>query len=189
MRRFRGRKMIEEVLGKLNAPRHPIQLDYPKLKTYKALTRSLNSLPTTISKLRHRFYFLFQEVLIIRIPALSQPPMNPETVMVPRSRSVESQGCRVWKAEMWWNLCFARQLCQKCTPRLNPHIWKLGIFILSVMTSGSHMTSMSLVKCAATTKSRRAQPHEPGLRNAQRNAWGMYQKRPSPPACDCEAPS
>lgn len=49
MRRFRGRKMIEEVLGKLNAPRHPIQLDYSKLKTYKALTRSLNSLPTTIS--------------------------------------------------------------------------------------------------------------------------------------------
>lgn len=41
--------MIEEVLEKLNAPRHPIQLDYPNLKTYKALTRSLNSLPTTIS--------------------------------------------------------------------------------------------------------------------------------------------
>lgn len=34
--------------------------------------------------------------------------MNPETVMVPRSRSAESQGCCVWKAEMWWNLCFVR---------------------------------------------------------------------------------
>lgn len=74
---------------------------------------------------------------------------------------------------MQWNLCFAWQLCQKCTPRLNPHICKFGIFISSVMTSGSHMTSMSLVKWVATTKSRRAQPHEPGLRNAQRNAQGM----------------
>lgn len=42
-----------------------------------ATERGRNPAPP-ISKLRNRFHFFFQEVLIIRIPSLSQPPMNPD---------------------------------------------------------------------------------------------------------------
>lgn len=139
----------------------------------------MRNLSLTVCKLRRRHHLLPPRSKFSLLGfSLSLPPsLNLswiQTYTVFRSLIVKSQKHCVWKAGTKWNLCFAKEMYQKCALRLSPTWCRLGIFSPFVMTLGSRVTSPGhLVSCEISSHYKEkkllsaAQKHILEPRNAQ----------------------